>query len=67
MLIVPGGVEQQAEHSLRHTDSVLQAIEPSCCLKDAILITCYIVNPGHESCVKNTFEKRFVRMRECTR
>ena len=60
MRLIPGGVLSQAQLALRHVDRVIKAIGTSCCLRDAMLVICYIVVPDHTSLVEDMLNESFV-------
>ena len=50
----------QAQLALGHVDSVIKAIESSCCLGDAFSVICYVVMEKHKSIVEDVFWEYFV-------
>ena len=62
MLIVSNDVFAQAQLALHHVDKVLQATDPSCSLKDATLVICYIVVPEHKSTIESIFKQHTVSL-----
>ena len=62
MLLVPGGIKNQALLALQHVDRVLRATVASFSLRDAVLVICYVILHDHVPLVEKVFKEYLVSL-----
>ena len=55
--VIEGGIHSQTRLALRHVSRVIEAIAPSCSVKDVCSCVCYITHPDYIPIAREEWNK----------